>query len=84
MSRKESATQKASNCAFNSEVTGSFALKTTSYSAPFGSQVYRTYVKRFMLYEDISPITIFRNKRSGRCRPRSSVKLLTCSPIREI
>jgi hypothetical protein len=34
LSRKESATQAASLCAFSSEVAGSSALKTTSYSTP--------------------------------------------------
>jgi hypothetical protein len=38
-SRKESATQTASLCAFSSEVAGSSAFKTTSYSTPPASQV---------------------------------------------
>jgi hypothetical protein len=46
LSRKESATQTASVCAFSSEVAGSSALKTTSYSAAATSQVYRKYVNR--------------------------------------
>jgi hypothetical protein len=41
LSRNESATQTASLCAFSSEVAGRSALKTTSYSAPSTSQVYR-------------------------------------------
>jgi hypothetical protein len=45
LSRKESATQTASICAFSSEVAGS-SLSTTSYSTPSTSQVHRKYVKR--------------------------------------
>jgi hypothetical protein len=38
LSRKESATQTASICAFSSHVAGSSALNTTSYSTPSTSQ----------------------------------------------
>jgi hypothetical protein len=41
LSRKKSAIKTASLCAFSSEVAVSSTLKTTSYSAPFASQVYR-------------------------------------------
>jgi hypothetical protein len=34
------------------------------------------------LPDDISPIPILRNKRSGRGRPRSSAEMLTCSPYK--
>jgi hypothetical protein len=33
----------------------------------------------FIFLEDISPIPILRNKRSGRRRPRSSSEMVTCS-----
>jgi hypothetical protein len=36
----------------------------------------------FILPEDISPIPILRNKRSGQGRPRSSAEMLTCSPYK--
>jgi hypothetical protein len=49
LSRKESATQTASLCAFSSEVAGSSALKTTSYSTPSTSEVYRNYVNRLYI-----------------------------------
>jgi hypothetical protein len=41
LSRKEFVTQKASVCAVSSDIAGSFALKTSSYSTPVTSQVYR-------------------------------------------
>jgi hypothetical protein len=46
LSRKESATQTASLCAFSSDAVGSSTLKTTSNSTPSTSQVYRKYVNR--------------------------------------
>jgi hypothetical protein len=46
----------------------------TSYSAPSTAQS-----TDFILPEDISPILILRNKRSGRDGPTSSAKMLTCS-----
>jgi hypothetical protein len=49
LSRKGSATQTASLCAFSSEVAGSSALKTTSYSTLSTSQIYRKYVNRLYI-----------------------------------
>jgi hypothetical protein len=49
LSRKESVTQTALSCAFSSEVAGTAALKTTSYSTPSTSQVYRKYVYRLYI-----------------------------------
>jgi hypothetical protein len=49
LSRKEYATQTHSLCTFNSEVADSSALKTTSYSTPSTSQVYRKYVNRLYI-----------------------------------
>jgi hypothetical protein len=49
LSPKVSATQTASLCAFSSEVTGSCALKATSYSTPSTSQVHRKYVNRLYI-----------------------------------
>jgi hypothetical protein len=49
LSRKESSTQTASLCAFNSEVAVSSALKAASYSAPSTSQVYRKLVNRLYI-----------------------------------
>jgi hypothetical protein len=82
LSRKESATQTASLCAFSSVVAGSSALKTTSYSAPSTSHSTENTSTNFILPEDISPIPIVRNKTSGRGRPRGSAKMLTCSPYK--
>jgi hypothetical protein len=48
LSRKESATQTASLCAFSSEIAGS-PLKTTLYSTPSTSQVSRKHVNRFYI-----------------------------------
>jgi len=36
----------------------------------------------YILPEDISPIPILRNRRSGRGWPRSSAKMLMCSPYK--
>jgi hypothetical protein len=48
LSRKESATQTASLCAFSSEVAGG-PFKTTLYSTPSTSQVYRKYANRLYI-----------------------------------
>ena len=77
LSQKESATQP--HCAFSSEITGSSAHKPTSYFAPSTAQSTENTSTDFILPEDISPVPILRNKISGRSRPRSSAKMLTCS-----
>jgi hypothetical protein len=79
---EESATQTASLCAFSSVVAGSSALKTTSYSAPSTSHSTENTSTNFILPEDISPVPILRNKRSGRGRRRGSAERLTCSPYK--
>jgi len=79
---EESATQTASLCAFSSVVAGSSALKTTSYSAPSTSHSTENTSTNFILPEDISPVPILRNKRSGRGRRRGSAEMLTCSPYK--
>jgi len=65
------------HCAFSSEITGSYAHKTTLYSTPSTAQA-----TDFVLPEDISPVPILRNKRSGRGGPTGSAKMLTCSPYK--
>jgi hypothetical protein len=82
LSRNESATQTASLYAFSSEVAGRSALKTTSYFTPSTSQSTENMSTHFIWTEDISPIPILRNKRSGRGRPRNSARVLTCSPYK--
>ena len=68
---EESATQTASLCAFSSVVAGSSVLKTTSYSAPSTSHSTENTSTNFILPEDISPVPILRNKRSGPGRRTS-------------
>jgi len=80
--RKESATQRASLCAFSSEVAGNSALKTTTYSTSSTSQSTENRSTDFIWIEDISPTPILRDKRSGRGRPRNSAEMLTCSPYK--
>jgi hypothetical protein len=61
LSRKESATQRASIYAFSSEVAGS-SLRTTSHSTPSTSHSTENTSTDFTLPDDISPLPIFRNK----------------------
>jgi hypothetical protein len=49
LSRKESAPQTASLCAFSSEVAGTSPLKSASYSTPSTSQFYRKYANRLYI-----------------------------------
>jgi len=67
---------------FTSEVAGSFALKTISYSTHFPQQSTENTSTDFILPEDISSIPILRNTSSGRGRPRSSAQMLKCSPCK--
>jgi hypothetical protein len=68
LSRKESATQTASLCAFGSEATSSSALRTTTYSTPSTSKVHIKYINKLYIARRYITHTDF-EKQKIRSRP---------------